>query len=262
MKKILVADDERFEREQLLQIIEGHFSHRVQVRMAENGRQAVETAALWTPDILLMDIEMPGLSGIEAARRILTQHPDCRVIFVTAYSLFNYAYEALRMGASDYILKPVNPGDVITSVQRCIDQTESEEKLKALVPLAEQLTTDSPEDKTEPLMKNVRNYLQHNYMLCNISLDSVGSILHVNASYLSVLFKKTFGVNFIDYLTGIRIDAAKTLLADPFLSTSEIAGMVGYESPNYFARVFKKECGMTPTEYRRSLPSGEKDGAS
>ena len=85
MNKILIVDDERFEREQLCQIIEEEFLHEVQTRTAENGRQAVETAALWTPGIVLMDIEMPGVNGIEAAKRILTQMPSCKLIFVTAY---------------------------------------------------------------------------------------------------------------------------------------------------------------------------------
>ncbi|MBR1565610.1 MAG: response regulator [Oscillospiraceae bacterium] len=251
MNKILIVDDERFEREQLCQIVEECFPHEVQTRTAENGRQAVETAALWSPGIVLMDIEMPGLNGIEAAKRILSQVPGCRVIFVTAYSLFQYAYEAVKMGAYDYILKPVNPPDVVRSVRRCIEQTQTEEELKAMAPVAESLSGASSHDKTAPLMANVKNYLQHNYMLYDVSLDSISDILNINASYFSMLFKRFFGVNFVDYLTGLRIGAARDLLSDPFLTTAEVANMVGYESPNYFTRVFKKVTGMTPTEYRR-----------
>lgn len=68
-----------------------------------------------------------------------------------------------------------------------------------------------------------------------------------------MMFKKYFGVNFVDYLTEIRINAARELLADPFLTTAEAGMMAGYENPNYFTRVFKKSTGMTPTEYRRAL---------
>jgi len=259
MNKILIVDDERFEREQLCQIIEEAFPRQVQTRTAENGRQAVETAALWNPGIVLMDIEMAGLNGIEAAKRILAQSPGCRILFVTAYSLFSYAYEAVRMGARDYILKPVDPEDVTRAVRRCIEQAETEEELKALAPMAETLSGVGF-DKTSVLMANVKRYLQHNYMLSGMSLDSISDILHINASYFSMLFKKSFGVNFVDYLTELRIGAAKKLLADPLLSAAEIAGMVGYESPNYFTRVFKKNTGMTPTEYRKKLSAQEKEG--
>lgn len=163
--KLMIADDERFEREFLAEIVTGQFPHQVQIRMVENGRQAVETAVLWMPDIVLMDIEMPGINGIEAAKRILAQMPDCKLIFVTAFSLFNYAYEAVKMGAYDYILKPVNPEDVARSVQRCIDQIETEHQLKAMAPVAESLAESASYDKTTMLMDNVKTYLQHNYML-------------------------------------------------------------------------------------------------
>ena len=76
----------------------------------------------------------------------------------------------------------------------------------------------------------------------------------MNASYLSSLFKKCTGVNFIDYVTDQRISAAKVLLDDPLRSTAEIASMIGYESASYFTRAFKKRTGMTPTEYRKGRP--------
>lgn len=252
MIKILVADDEQFEREMLENIVRTQFPHQVQTRLAENGRRAVDLATLWGADILLMDIEMPGIDGIEAARQILAQRPDCKLIFITAYSLFNYAHEALKLGASDYILKPVNPEDVAAAVRRAIDQTESHRQLEAMAPEASLLREDGPQDKNTALMRKVRAYLQHNYMLCDISLDSVSAILNINSSYFSTQFKRAFGVNFVDYLTDLRIRAAKELLQDPMRPAAEVAGMVGYESPNYFARAFKKRTGMTPTEYRRS----------
>ena len=105
-------------------------------------------------------------------------------------------------------------------------------------------------------MGKVKKYLQHNYMMYDISLDSVSAILNLNASYFSSLFKRTFQVNFLDYLTELRMDAAKELLRDPLRSTAEVANMVGYESANYFTRAFKKKVGMTPTEYRRGAAQG------
>ena len=118
MIKILIADDEKFERELLEEIISERFQGEAQTRSVENGRRAVETAALWGADMILMDIKMPGIDGIEAAKLILAQRPDCKLIFITAYSLFSYAYEAVKLGAVDYILKPVNPDDVERAVRR------------------------------------------------------------------------------------------------------------------------------------------------
>lgn len=251
MVKILIADDEDYERENLAEIIAQRFEHEVQVRLAENGRKAVDTATLWGADILLMDIEMPGINGIDAARQILAQQKGCKVIFITAYSLFSYAHDAVKLGACDYILKPVDPDDVENSVRRTMAQIEAQNQLEAMAPAVEFLEHNETCDKASALMVKVKKYLQYNYMLYDISLDTVSDILNINASYFSTLFKRSFGVNFLDYLTELRINAARELLMDPLRSTAEIAEMVGYENANYFTRVFKKKTGMTPTKYRR-----------
>lgn len=255
--KILIADDERYELELLTEIVDQRFGRGVQTRTAENGRQAMETATLWGADIILMDIEMPALNGIEAAKRILNQRPDCKVIFVTAYSLFSYAYEAVKLGAIDYILKPVNADDLERAVRRAIEQTETQQQLADAAPDARTLEETASYDKMSLLMEKVRTYLQHNYMTYGVSLDSISEILHINSSYFSVLFKRYFGINFVDYLTNLRMNAAKELLMDPMLATADVAGMVGYESPNYFTRAFKKNLGMTPTEFRKGGGKGE-----
>lgn len=256
MIKFLIADDEQYERSMLAEIIETRFPA-VQYRMVENGRQAVDAATLWGADIILMDIEMPVINGIDAAKQILTQHPGCRIIFITAYPLFTYAHEAVKLGACDYILKPVHTDDVERSVRRAVNQTETHRQLEEM---ASASLDSSTYDKTTILMGKVKTYLQHNYMMYDISLDSVSAILDINASYFSAQFKRAFGVNFVDYLTDLRINAAKELLQDPFHATAEVAGMVGYESPNYFARAFKKKTGMTPTEYRRRSAENKKGG--
>lgn len=252
MIKILVADDEYMEREMLASILEREFGSDAQLRMAENGRQAVDTAAIWNPDVVLMDIEMPGLNGIEAARRIRNQQPMAKLIFVTAYGVFTYAQEAVKLGASDYILKPVQAAEVLRAVRQAVGQAESHRQLEALAPEVEDIGEAGAHDKTNALMARVQKYLRHNYMLCDLSLDSVSAIVGINPSYFSSLFKRSMGVNFVDYLTDLRMQAAKELLADPLRSSAEVASLVGYENANYFARAFKKKTGMTPTEYRRS----------
>ena len=109
MIRLLIADDEKLEREALAELVQRRFERDVVLEVAENGRKAADTAVLWGADLILMDIEMPGMSGLDAARAVLAQRPSCRVIFVTAYSLFQYAHEAVHLGACDYLLKPVDP---------------------------------------------------------------------------------------------------------------------------------------------------------
>ena len=262
MIRLLIADDEKLEREALAEMVQRRFEREVVLEVAENGRKAADTAVLWGADLILMDIEMPGMSGLDAARAVLAQRPSCRVIFVTAYSLFQYAHEAVHLGACDYLLKPVDPDELEASVRRAMRQIETERKLEELAaaqPQQEQTETeeeaeDAPEEgensQTALVMAHVRRYLEDNYMF-DLSLDSVGEILHISPAYLSAQFKKYQKMNFLDCLTELRINAAKELLTDPFRSSAEVASMVGYEDASYFARAFKKRTGMTPTQYRR-----------
>ncbi len=261
MIKILIADDEGYERDLLSELLDKRLGREAEVRAVENGRLAVDAAALWAADVALMDIEMPGLSGIDAAKQILAQRPECKIIFITAYSLFTYAHEAVKLGACDYILKPVDGDEVERAVRRAAAQAEAQRQLEAMASSSGELLESADSyDKTAVLMGKVKKYLQHNYMMYDISLDSVSAILNLSSAYFSTLFKRTFQVNFLDYLTELRMDAAKELLADPLRSTAEVASMVGYESANYFTRAFKKKVGMTPTDYRRSAARGQAGG--
>ena len=120
-----------------------------------------------------MDIEMPGMSGLDAARAVLAQRPGCRVIFVTAYSLFQYAHEAVHLGACDYLLKPVDPDELEASIRRAMRQVEAERKLEELAtakalpepqdagaaPAEDAADEDSP---AAMVMAQVRRYLEDN----------------------------------------------------------------------------------------------------
>ena len=252
MIRVLIADDERLEREALADLVVRRFEHEAVIQTAENGRRAADTAILWEADLILMDIEMPGINGLDAARAVLEQRPECKVIFVTAYSLFQYAHEAMHLGACDYLLKPVDPDEAEAAIRRAIRQIEAGRKLADLAPVAPEPAADTAEaeDRNALVMAHVRRYMEDNYMF-DLSLDSVSEILHISPAYLSAQFKKYQKMNFLDCLTELRINAAKQLLTDPLRSAAEVASMVGYEDASYFARAFKKRTGMTPTQYRR-----------
>ena len=271
MIRLLIADDEQLEREALVDMVNRRFMEQeVVLHVAENGRKAADTAILWEADLILMDIEMPGMNGLDAARAVMSQRPDCRVIFVTAYSLFQYAHEAVHLGACDYLLKPVDPDELEASIRRAIRQIETERKLHALAPMPQEPEAPAPGADAAPreesgnnqaalVMAHVRRYLEDNYMF-DISLDSVGEILHISPAYLSAQFKKYQKMNFLDCLTELRINAAKELLSDPFRSSAEVASMVGYEDASYFARAFKKRTGVTPTQYRKQAVKAAREG--
>ena len=258
MIRLLIADDERMEREALADIVMRRFEHEVTVEMAENGRKAADTAVLWEADLILMDIEMPGMNGLDAARAVLEQRPECKVIFITAYSLFQYAHEAVHLGACDYLLKPVDPDETEAAIRRLAELAAEAPEPEAAPEQETDPAGEGESDRNALVMDHVRKYMEDNYM-SDLSLDSVSEILHISPAYLSAQFKKYQKMNFLDCLTELRINAAKELLADPFRSAAEVASMVGYEDASYFARAFKKRTGMTPTQYRKEAAKSARE---
>ena len=254
MYKILIADDELVEINILNTIINAAFPSNVEVQRASNGKMAKSMALLWSADIILMDIEMPVMSGIEAAREILKENRWTKIIFITAYPLFSYARDAVQLGAIDYILKPVRYEDVVSSIEKAVRQIETMRQLRAS---KDEMLQDIGESKNAHLIAKVKGYLRSNYMNYGLSLESVADLIGVNASYLSSMFKKEAGINFIDYVVDLRISAAKELLKDPLRSAGEIAEKTGFESSSYFTRTFNKKTGMTPTEYRSKAGGGK-----
>lgn len=132
MYKLLIADDEQIERDAVKFIVNEHFAGLFEMREAANGREAVELAEGFQPDLLFFDIKMPGINGLQAAAHIKEMLPECRIIIVTAYHYFNYAKEALSLGADDYITKPAPVETLVATVRRIIAQFEEKQAQKRL----------------------------------------------------------------------------------------------------------------------------------
>ncbi len=240
--KILVADDEQYERNAIARLLTQTFGSCVEVRMAENGQRAVEIASLWRCRLAILDIEMPRLNGLEAAKRIREQNPDCRIVFLTAYDEFSYAQTALRLGAQDYVLKPVEDEEIIELVNRF--RSPAAEPPPPAAPAKSEVT------RVEQVMGFVKAFLAENYMN-EISMNQLAEQVGFSPFYFSRLFKQQFRMSFVDYLNDLRIAAAKKLLDDPTLPLKTVATRCGYDTPSYFSKIFKNRTGMTPTEYRQ-----------
>lgn len=148
MIKVIIADDEALEREVYKVILARNFTSVSVVAEAETGRQAIEQFDIHKPDIILMDVKMPGINGINAIEEIRKRRGKSKIIVISAYNFFDYAKEALKYGIEDYILKPVAKDEFIKVVGAAIQKIEHEnmlnkeeleikEKLKYIMPLVE-----------------------------------------------------------------------------------------------------------------------------
>ncbi|KMJ57482.1 AraC family transcriptional regulator [Bacillus sp. LL01] len=129
MIKLLIVDDEQIEREGMQAILERSFPGLV-IKQAKNGKMAVEMADDFTPDLILMDIKMPGLNGLEAVEQISAKHPKTKFIMVTAYDTFGYVKAAIKLGVKDYVLKPSKISEIKATVGKVLEQIEQEKALQ------------------------------------------------------------------------------------------------------------------------------------
>jgi DNA-binding NarL/FixJ family response regulator len=114
--RVLVADDQSMVRAGFRMLLTGEADIEV-VAEASNGLEAVEKAARFDPTVVLMDIRMPELDGLEATRRILAADPEARVLILTTFDLDEYVYEGLRAGASGFVLKDDPPEQLIAAIR-------------------------------------------------------------------------------------------------------------------------------------------------
>lgn len=260
------------------------------------------------PDILVCDIQMGDISGLDIAKYIDEQQFNTHIILITGYRLFEYAHQAIRYHVDTFLTKPYSSGELISAVKKIeqdIDTRKSQsrrlfhELLKLLTDNRQQdwenlleLTLSSiserelsslfvyavttynaavpyPEpgrretikhilfsilqpdsSKTDSLVQKAIAFIKDNYADVNLSRDMIADKLAVNPSHLSRAFSSTTGQGLTAFILKTRMDMAKTLLTGSALSTSDIAGAVGYNDPSYFKRSFKSYTGVTPAKFR------------
>lgn len=118
MMKILIAEDELLERKAMKKFIQDNFKDMEVVGEAANGRIAIELAEELKPDVIFMDIKMPGINGLEAIEKIHATKPKIKFILVSAYDTFEYAKQAMKFGIKDYILKPGKTDEIVKALLR------------------------------------------------------------------------------------------------------------------------------------------------
>ncbi|MDR3364354.1 MAG: response regulator [Clostridiales Family XIII bacterium] len=228
MKRAIIADDEILSRELLKNLISRYHLPVTVVGEAGDGDRALSMICDLNPDIVFLDIEMPGRNGLEIMRALKQSSSSAKIkiIIITAYDRFEYAQTALRLGAKDILLKPIDYHPFIEMMQRIGYKY-----------------TD------HPAFNELLEYIDETY--CdNLCLEDYAKHIHMSSGYITRLFGKYFNTSFKAWINGIKIREAMRLLEESSLSIKEISDRVGYNNLNYFYRKFNTVTGTTPKQFR------------
>lgn len=231
MIKAIIIDDEQA----IVKII-SHFVEQGDLPVeiagtASDGVTGVNMIRNIKPDLVFLDIQMPLMNGFE----VMKEMPDTKYIVITAFESFEYAQNALRLGASDILLKPVRYSQLMESISRVIGW---------------KFTSNAT-------VNEITEYISRHYAE-KITLELLSEIFFLTPTHITKLFKKHTGENITNYVNRIRIKHAVTLL-DQGLSVAEVSEKVGYPSLNNFYKQFKRYTGTTPASYHSTSNQSASD---
>ncbi len=236
MYKVLLIDDEPPVHLAIRSLVDWATLGLREPQSACNGQEGLKCMERLRPDIAFVDMNMPLMGGADFLTVASRNHPYCQYIVVSGYDDFSYAKAAIRAGAVDYLLKP-------------IDRAELERALrKAILRLPEK--EQAPEDQTPTeVIANVREYISRHYQ-SDIRVEELAERFFFSKEYLTRLFRNQYGCAIYEYVLQLRMNNAREYLMDPGMSIQEIAEKIGYSSANYFGKAFKRRYGQTPSEFR------------
>lgn len=236
---IIIVDDEPKIRNGLLKLLSSHEGWNV-TGVFEEAKTALRFLDEHEADIMITDIKMPEISGLELIEHIRSKNAGMSIIILSGYGTFSYAQKAIELGVIRYLTKPTDPKELVTVIENI------EEKM--IKELESEADTIKPKVSNLIVLKAIQ-YIERNYKN-KIALKSMAEELYITPNYLCELFKKHTGKNLSQYISEFRAHKSKKYLAQIEYRVSEIADLVGFSDAKYFSSTFKKLYGVTPLEYR------------
>lgn len=249
MYKVIVVEDETVVRRGIILTIDWTSLGCVIAGEAANGEEGAALADRLSPDIIVTDVKMPRMDGVEMITKLRGQGCRARFIILTAYGDFKYAQSALRLGVSDYLLKPLKDGDLEQAILHIRSQIEERPDTGDETSVAPVLRFHSDKSSKNKYVEEAAQYIREHYRE-DITISTVAGYLEISEGYLSRVFKKETDYTFTSYLTYYRMQVAMSLLKDCRVKVYEVADQVGYSDTAYFSAQFKKIVGVSPSEYQ------------
>lgn len=239
----MVVEDEAVIRENIVKKANtANRNFKVQA-VCKNGQDALKTLSVIPVDVVITDIKMPIMDGMELAKKIHENHASVKIIILSGYSDFNYAKKAIAYNVSDYLLKPLDIEELRKTLNRILFEIKNAiSELESKEMIYQNLTV-------EQLSELVQKYLLNNFRK-NITLSQISKHFGYTSEYIGRVFKKYNQKTILKHLTTLRINEAKKLLmSDENFDIGSVGQKVGYTDPSYFSRVFKNNVGTYPKEF-------------
>jgi len=250
MYNLLILDDEPLFRQYTRSVIDWQ-ELGFEVFEADNGKTGIDIVKSRDIALVFADINMPIMDGIEFGRIAKKIKPDIYIVIVSGYGEFEFTKKAIKIGVNDYILKPFSEEEIKEVVYKIKDNLDKKYGvIKGL-------------KKKQGLMaENVKAYIALNFTRANLSVSEIARHFYVDSSYIRRVFKKAYNMSITEYILNLRMEKAKELLVENNFKLSVICEKVGFEDYNYFSRVFKRYCGISPKVYEINNKNMHNHGAA
>lgn len=244
MYNVMIVEDEKIIRNGIKNLIE-RFGGELSVKWElANAFDAWEQFQAEAPDLVITDIVMRGITGLELAGKIRESGSSVPVIILSGYSEFSYAQEAIRCGVFEYVLKPINVKQFVEVLDKARCELDRRRD-------GHELPENEDVQAQHKAIRLAEDYVKNN-LGGDLSLPTVAARVNMSANYLSMLFKSVTNTKYSDYVTHLRIEKAKQLLRQSDFKIYEIAEICGFNSVKHFISVFKKVAGTTPKQYKNT----------
>lgn len=255
MYKLLLVEDEDLVRNGIKRFVAFDELNISEIYEAASGDEGLRIFGEQLPDLVLLDINMPRMNGLDFAAKAKQIKPDVKIAVITGYDYYDYAVAALKIGIDDYVLKPVSRNDVFEVLSKLVNKLKDEGQRNELLALLKHVQAKTPDHigGAESEKKLVSRTVEGNLANPAFSLTMLADQMGFSPGYMSTLFKKLFNVSFQDYLVTARLERAKLLLLATDNKVYEISEIVGFDNPNYFSASFKKKYGASPLQYRERI---------
>ena len=202
-------------------------------------------------DVIFTDIFLQDMLGTELAKICQTDYPDIIIVFFSAHSNFEYAYEAIKYNVFDYILKPISPAELIKTVDKLTDKLSTMHETNF-----DSYEQHIIEDETS-VISLAKQFIEEHYNE-DISVADIARHVNLSHGYFSTFYKKMTKETAISALKNYRLIKSKELLENETIKMSAIPHLIGFNSYSYFTKAFQNTFGETPTEYRIKIFNSKK----